>query len=211
MRKSALLVIDMQNDFCQPGAPFEVRGAMNLIPKIQEAITLFRRHTLPVVYVIREHSADGSDVEITRYRRFRERGGAFVRGTPGWSIVAEIEPRHTEPVVVKKRWSAFWQTALHERLQEFGVDQVVLAGVQTPNCIRATAFDANALDYEVVVLTDATGAAEPSAHRANLADMATIGIALMSTADLRRRLPALPREHHEALDARRPAPSAASG
>ena len=189
MGKPALLVIDMQNDFCLPGAPFEVRGALSVVPRIQELIEAFRAHGLPVVFVIREHRADGSDVEITRRERFLKAGGAFIHGTRGYALVDGLTPGPDESIVRKTRWSPFHKTDLEGMLRSRGVEVVVIAGVQTPNCIRSAAFDANSLDFEVVVSSDATGASDPDVHRANLIDMAGIGIEIASTQEIARALP----------------------
>ena len=189
MEKPALLVIDMQNDFCLPGAPFEVRGALSVVPRIQELIEAFRAHGLPVIFVIREHRADGSDMEITRRERFLKAGGAFIPGTRGYALVDGLTPRPDEPVVRKTRWSPFHKTDLEGMLRARGVEVVVISGVQTPNCIRSAAFDANSLDFEVVVSSDASGASDPDVHRANLIDMAGIGIEIASTQEIARALP----------------------
>jgi nicotinamidase-related amidase len=187
--KPALLVIDMQNDFCLPGAPFEVRGALTVVPQILELIEAFRAHRLPVIFVIREHRADGSDMEITRRERFLKAGGAFIPGTRGYALVDGLTPRPDEPVVRKTRWSPFHKTDLESMLRSRSAEVVVISGVQTPNCIRSAAFDANSLDFEVVVSSDATGASDPDVHRANLIDMAGIGIEIASTQEIARVLP----------------------
>lgn len=189
MGKPALLVIDMQNDFCLPGAPFEVCGSLSVVPRIQELIEAFRAHGLPVVFVIREHRADGSDVETTRRERFLKAGGAFIPGTRGYALVDGLTPRPDESIVRKTRWSPFHKTDLEGMLRSRNVEVVVTAGVQTPNYIRSAAFDANSLDFEVVVSSDATGASDPDVHRANLIDMAGIGIEIASTQEIARALP----------------------
>ena len=189
MGKPALLIIDMQNDFCLPGAPFEVRGALAVVPYIQRLIDAFRTHRLPVVFVIREHRPDGSDVEITRRKRFIEVGGAFIPGTRGHALVDGLEPLPDEPIVRKKRWSPFHKTDLERLLRTRAVDVVVMTGVQTPNCIRSAAFDANSLDFEVVVSSDGTGASNADVHQANLRDLAAIGIQIATSEEIVRALP----------------------
>lgn len=181
MNRTALLIIDMQNDFCLPGAPFYVNGALEVAGKIKEALEACRRYKLPVVHVIRQYQQDGSDVEITRYPYFMKVGGGVVKGTKGAEIIEPLKPVDGEHVIVKKRWSAFFQTELDNLLKGLGVTQVVITGVQTPNCIRATVWDANSHDYEVIVLTDGTGAQTPEIHQANLRDMENIGIKLVTT------------------------------
>ena len=142
-----------------------------------------------MIFVIREHRADGSDMEITRRERFLKAGGAFIPGTRGYALVDGLTPRPDEPVVRKTRWSPFHKTDLESMLRARGVEVVVISGVQTPNCIRSAAFDANSLDFEVVVSSDASGTSDPDVHRANLIDMAGIGIEIASTQEIARALP----------------------
>lgn len=195
MGKTALLIIDMQNDFCLPGASFMVDGAMPVSKKIKVALDACRQYDeIPIIHVFRYYRADGSDVELTRYGGFVKAGGSLVRGTECSKILDDLEPIDGEYLVVKQRWSAFFQTELDMLLRRLGVDQVVVTGVQTPNCIRATAWDANSLDYEVIVLTDATGAKTDEVHQANLFDMKNIGIQLLSTEEFINSLPNPPKE-----------------
>ncbi len=179
--KTALLIIDMQNDFCLPGAPFEVKGALTVVPQIKRALDACRDCGLPVVHAIRHYRADGTDVERTRLQAFLEKGGAFVEGTKGAQIIDGLRPLKGEYIVVKRRWSAFFQTELDLLLRRLNVAHIVVAGVQTPNCIRGTVWDANSLDYGVTVLTDGTCAMSPEVHQANLFDMQNIGIELKDT------------------------------
>ena len=195
MGKTAFLIVDMQKDFCLPGAPFEVYGAMKVSEKIKEALEACREHALPVVHVFRYYRADGSDVELTRYGGFVKAGTSLVRGTESAEILDDLKPVDGEYLVVKQRWSAFFQTELDLLLRRLGVDQVVVTGVQTPNCIRGTVWDANSLDYEVIVLTDGTGAKTDAVHEANLLDMKNIGIQLMTTEEFVNSLPHPPREN----------------
>lgn len=198
MGKTALLIIDMQNDFCLPGAPFEVFGAMNVAKKIKDALEGCRKHGLPVIHVFRYYRADGSDVELTRYDGFMKVGTSLVRGTKSAEVVDELKPIDGEYLLVKQRWSAFFQTELDLLLRRLGVDHVVVTGVQTPNCIRGTVWDANSLDYEVTVLTDGTGAKTDEVHEANLVDMRNIGIQTMTSAEFIASLPSPLRQNHVA-------------
>ncbi|MEG3064858.1 isochorismatase family cysteine hydrolase [Acetomicrobium sp.] len=194
MGHTAFLIADMQNDFCLPGAPFEVKGAMEVAKKIREALQACRKHGLYVAHVFRYYRPDGSDVEITRYDKFVQVGGALIEGTKGGEIVDELKPIEGEYLICKKRWSAFFQTELDNLLKRLGVDQAAVTGVQTPNCIRGTVWDANSLDYEVIVLTDGTGASSPEVHEANLNDMKNIGIKLMTVEEFIKSLPNPPKD-----------------
>ncbi|HPT65286.1 MAG: isochorismatase family cysteine hydrolase [Acetomicrobium sp.] len=194
MGHTAFLIIDMQNDFCLPGAPFEVKGAMEVAKKIREALQACRKYGLPVVHVFRYYRPNGSDVEITRYDKFVQVGGALIEGTKGGEIVDELKPIDGEYLICKRRWSAFFQTELDNLLKRLDVDQVVVTGVQTPNCIRGTVWDANSLDYEVIVLTDGTGASTSEVHEANLNDMKNIGVKLMTVEEFIKSLPNPPKD-----------------
>lgn len=192
MGKTAFMIIDMQKDFCLPGAPFEVTGAMNIVSYIKGALDACRINKVPIIHAFRYYRADGSDVELTRYEEFIKVGGGCVQGTKGAEIIDELKPMEREYLITKQRWSAFLQTELDCLLKRLGVEQIVVTGVQTPNCIRATVWDANSLDYEVIVLTDGTCAKSAEIHNANLIDMKNIGIKLMMTDEFIKSLPTIP-------------------
>jgi len=195
MGKTAFIIIDMQKDFCQPGAPFEVKGAMNVVPYIKRALDACRIHKIPIIHVFRYYRADGSDVELTRYDAFMKAGGGCVQGTQGAEILDELKPIEGEYLIIKQRWSAFFQTELDCVLKRLGVEQIIVTGVQTPNCIRSTVWDANSLDYEVIVLRDGTGARTAEVHNANLIDIENIGIKIMTTDELIKSLPIIPKDN----------------
>lgn len=106
----ALLIVDMQNDFVLPDAVLCVAGAQVSIPTIRGVADWFRARRWPVIYLVREHAADGSDVERLRLDLFH-RSPFLVPGTPGCDIVAGLEPRPGNLRLVKKRWSAFVSVA----------------------------------------------------------------------------------------------------
>ncbi|MHB8574772.1 MAG: cysteine hydrolase family protein [Dehalococcoidia bacterium] len=178
---AALIVIDMQNDFCLPAADLFVGDAPGAVPRVIEAVEGFRAAGVPVVWVLRRHRADGSDVDRSRRELFSRR--PFLVESPGADLVDGLMPHTDEAVVHKRRWSAFFGTDLDMLLRRRGVRRLYLCGVQTPNCIRTTACDANALDYECVVLSDATASADRTVQQANLFDMANMGIDVLSAAE----------------------------
>lgn len=177
-RHTALLVIDMQNDFLLSDAPMCVKGGLAVLPGVVKAVDVARKKGVHVIWVIREHDSSGTDVERIREHLFLgDRPGAVVSGTAGAALVDGLVVEKGEHVVVKKRWSAFFHTHLELILRRLGVTKIVIAGVQTPNCIRQTAFDAIAYDYEeVVCLADATAAGTLDVHEANMFDMRKVGI-----------------------------------
>lgn len=177
--RQALLCVDMQNDFCLPESPLNVAGAMKCLPRVHNAINIARNKKIPIIWVIREHHPSGTDVERFRSEMFSNGTGATVKGTRGADLVDGLEIRDEDYVISKKRFSAFMFTHLESLLRRLGVDHVVISGVQTPNCIRATAMDAIALDFpKVTVLSDATASASDAVQEANLFDMANVGVAI---------------------------------
>lgn len=181
MPRNAFLIIDMQRDFLDKDSPLVVDAGLEALPYIERALEATRKSNVPVFHVFRLYRGDGSDVEVTRYEGWKSNGGSLVPGTVGAQIPESIKPQDGEYLIVKQRWSAFFQTELDLILRRLGVKQVVLTGVQTPNCIRGTAWDANSLDYEVICLTDGTNAANAEVHEQNLRDMKNIGVKLMTT------------------------------
>jgi len=177
-QQMALLVVDMQKDFLDPKSVLFVPGGPAVIPAVQKAVDIARQKGAFVVWVVREHHETGRDVEHIRKHLYDGRTGPTVRGTDGAALADGLSPHDGEHKIVKSRFSAFFATNLDLVLRRVGIDHVVVVGVQTPNCIRATAFDAIAHDYKsVTVLSDATGAANEAIHSANLLDLRNVAIA----------------------------------
>ncbi len=181
----ALLVIDMQRDFCDEGSPLCVAGAMDCLPQVEDAVRHARSRNIPVVWIVREHHATGCDVERFRRGLYSGGRGPCTRGTPGAELVHPLEISPGDHKIIKTRFSGFHHTNLAHLLREgLGVDRVVLAGVQSPNCIRATAMDAVALDFpSVVVLSDATASATPEVQAANMHDLRNMGCTVIDVAE----------------------------
>lgn len=93
-----------------------------------------------------------------------------------------LRPMPGDYTIVKPRWSAFFGTELDLILRRLDVRTVVLAGTTTPNCIRTTCYDANSLDYNVVVLEDCCSSQTEEIQRVNIEDMARMGATIMSEA-----------------------------
>ena len=185
MKRAALLIIDMQNDFVLDGAPLKVAQARAVIPKILEILGHFRAGNQPVFHVLRVHRRDGSDVEIIRQDLFEKHPFA-VEGTHGAQVVDELLPAPGEYVIHKTRMSAFIGTELDLMLRNLGVTDLIVTGIQTPNCVRTTVFDAIAYNYPVTLIEDAVGAKNDTIHQANIGDMKNIGVRIMKTQEFLR-------------------------
>lgn len=174
---TVVLTIDMQNDILNRLVP----AARSVVPAIQRTFRAARAAGIPVVDCLSLHRADGIDVEKFRLGTFRE-GPFLERGTPGAELIPELEARAEEIQIARARFSAFFQSDLLMILTRMGVKRVVVVGVRTPNCVRSTVVDAIAYDFDVVLLDDAVTAATPEIHRANVLDMANMGV-LVQTVD----------------------------
>jgi len=181
MKKIALIIVDMQNDFVLPDAPQCVKGAVSVISNIQKVLDMFREMSLPIFHVYREYRADGSDIEKTRFDDFIHRKKYCVPQTKGCEIIDELSPINGEYSIVKNRFSGFMNTELDFILRRLEVESIVICGVQYPNCIRATVFDGVALGYDVTLVTDATAAQTEEIAQANIVDIRNIGVECIST------------------------------
>lgn len=189
--KHALLVIDMQNGFLEPASPLCIRDARATVPACARVIAACRRADIPVIFVNRAYRADGSDVEHTRRKIWEEGGKPLVPGSTGPLSVEnppELGRRAEDYEIIKPRYSAFFQTSLDLLLRRLGVDTVILTGTTTPNCIRATCYDAISLDYGVTVLSDCCSSNTAEIQRSNLRDMGNIGAEIRSSASFLRTL-----------------------
>ncbi|KAG2650149.1 hypothetical protein PVAP13_1NG148200 [Panicum virgatum] len=137
--------------------------------------------------VVREHDPSGRDVELFRRHHYSAGKGPTVKGLKGAELADGLVIKKGEYKLVKTRFSAFFATHLDSVLKTAGIKNLVIVGVQTPNCIRQTVFDAVALDYEkITVLIDATAAARPEIHLSNIRDMKNIGVETPTLEEWRR-------------------------
>ncbi len=181
--KSAFILIDMENGFITPDSAHCIAGAAATVPTCAAAIETARQKGIPVFFVKRIYRADGSDVECTRHAAWLSGGRSMSPGSFGAEEPEALRPRPGDYTIIKPRWSAFFQTELDLILRRLGVRTVILAGTTTPNCIRTTCYDANALDYNVVVLSDCTSSQTEEIQRVNLEDMARMGAHVMTAAE----------------------------
>lgn len=127
--------------------------------------------------MVREHDPSGRDVELFRRHLYSGGKGPTAKGSKGAELADGLVIKEGDYKLVKTRFSAFFATHLDSVLKTLGIKNLVIVGVQTPNCIRQTAYDAVALDYEkVTVIIDATAAARPDIHLSNIRDMKNIGV-----------------------------------
>lgn len=196
--RSALLTIDVQNDFVLPGAPAEIPGTYELVPAIRSLILAFRANGLPVIHVIRMYEPDGSNAELCRRGIFEQGKQIVSPGSRGAELVDDLKPDETvkldsplllsgglqqvgelEWVIYKPRWGAFYGTRLEFHLLSIDVDTLVISGCNFPNCPRTTIYEASERDFRVVLVTDAVS----GLYEQGLKEMAGIGAHLMNAAE----------------------------
>ena len=191
---TALVVVDVQRDFCLPGGAFHRLGVdlsmyPSLIPRLGRLIDGARAAGVLVVYVQMTTLAD-SRLESPAQIRFNMRLHAghtgeplryAVDGSPGHEMVPEIAPRPGDVVVKKYRSSGFWGTNLDMLLRSNGIETLVVAGCTTEGCVESTARDALFCDYYVVIPEDGVASDDRAQHQASMLlmrhrfDMATSG------------------------------------
>lgn len=182
--RSAFIIIDMENGFIDPDSPLCITGAAATVPALASAAEAAREKGIPVFYVKRIYRADGSDVENTRYECWRSAENVLAPASAGPCSIEEpaaLAPHPEDYIIIKPRFSAFFQTELDLILRRLGIRNIILTGTTTPNCIRTTAYDGISLDYNVIALEDCCSSQTPEIQRANMDDMARIGVTVMSS------------------------------
>jgi nicotinamidase-related amidase len=159
----AVVVIDMQHDFVDEGAPIECAGGREIVPALARLLDVARANDVPVIYTEERHRADGIDLELSN-----EEPEHCLEGGAGVEIVEGLRPREGDYVVTKRRYSGFFMTDLDLLLRSLRVDTLVLTGVATDVCVRATAQDAHQLNYRVVVPRECVAGTTSAQHDAAL-------------------------------------------
>lgn len=153
--KPALIVIDCQNDFIKGHSSYECEMLdEKLIGRISKLLMWSRERGFPIVFTQHSIKPDKSNVEFGEPDDIR----ACIVGEPGWKIVDDLSPAKGEYIVRKDKYDAFVGTNLEKLLRKLKIDTVILAGVLTNNCVRATAEGAHYRNFKVIVVSDCTGA-----------------------------------------------------
>jgi nicotinamidase-related amidase len=169
---SALVTIDVQRDTLD-GQPLEVPGTSTAVPAIARLCDAFRRTGRPIVHVVRLYEADGSNAEPARRELVSGPTPVLRPGTDGRLLAPGLladevqldddlllagQPQpvgEAEWLLFKPRWGAFYGTRLDDVLRQHGVDTIVFAGCNFPNCPRTSIYEASERDYRVVLVDDA--------------------------------------------------------
>ncbi len=179
---AALLIIDMQRDFLEPGGFGATLGndvslLRAIVPTLQKLLLAARACGLPVIHTREGHDPSLADCPPSKLERGNPSlrigdegpmGRVLVRGEPGHGIIPELAPLAEELVIDKPGKGSFWATPLHGILQDLGVQQLLVTGVTTEVCVQTTLREANDRGYDCLLIEDGTESYFPAFKQATL-------------------------------------------
>lgn len=178
VKRSALLVVDMQNFFLDPNSKTYTCSGNVILPNVKKLVSVFRDAKRPVIFTRHVHNRDLSDAGIMGWWW----DGMCIEGSAESEIHPELSPLRNEKQIFKHRYSAFYNTDLEIVLRCLKIEDIVISGVMTNMCCESTARDAYYRDYRVFFIADATGTVSEEMHIASLLNLA-FGFAHITTTD----------------------------
>jgi nicotinamidase-related amidase len=185
--KSALIIVDMQNDFLHPDGEFSRRAKAypdrnidmeflaSTIPSIMRLAAAFRKASRPVIYIVHILKPDYSDAAFPYWKRPPLVGKQFTfEGTWGAQIVDELTPLEGEHMVIKKGYGGFSNTPLDTILGNLGVNTCVVSGILTGVCVSSTIRGGVEYNYRMIIVSDATADMQKEAHKTEIKTLARV-------------------------------------
>jgi nicotinamidase-related amidase len=171
--RPAVLVIDMQHDFCDPDAPTTLWPSIgSTYEPIRQLCVSARSRRIPVFHTQGLVAADGSSAGLWRLKmRAHGEGRVQIVGSRGAEIIPELKPEPTDHVIRKWRPSAFFRTDFEVFLNTLGIDTLLVCGTSASGCVRATVTDAFMRDIRCMVVREGVADRTPAVMEANLFDM----------------------------------------
>jgi len=182
-KSTALLVIDMQRDFCEHGGFGEMLGndiseVVNIIPTVKDVIEYCRTKNMTIIYTREGHLPDLSDCPESKLRRSKKQGAGIgdlgpmgrimVRGEKGNGILDELAPVPGEYEIDKCGKGSFYRTDLEKILRDKGIKSLIFTGVTTHVCVQTTIREANDRGFECLMIEDACAAYDRTDHEASI-------------------------------------------
>ncbi|WP_445382988.1 cysteine hydrolase family protein [Robiginitalea sp. IMCC43444] len=180
--KTAILIIDMLNDYFQDGKLADHRKI--LCDKINELTGLGREIGFDVIWVRQEFKKDLSDAFLI----MREKNiSKTIEKTEGSQILNELIIHENDYEIVKKRYSAFYKTKLDEILSRANIEQLIICGINTHACVRMAAIDAYQRDIKVIIATDCVKSYDEEHHKITLGYLGSGIASLMGNEEIKNK------------------------
>ncbi|MGC8658395.1 MAG: cysteine hydrolase family protein [Desulfomonilaceae bacterium] len=204
--RSALLTIDVQEDFAVPGSSAFISGTAEIVPTLQRLVASYREAKLPVIHVVRLYTEDGANVDLCRRQKIQEGTKIVIPKTKGSQIVNDLllcsslsldteillsgklqTIGRREWIMHKPRWGAFYKTPLEGHLRRQGISTVVFSGCNFPNCPRTSTYEASERDFRIALVTDAIS----GIYARGVDELVNIGVTCLTADNMIKNLESL--------------------
>ena len=202
---TAIVVIDMQNDFCLSDAVMPVEGAMKVAPVVSEVLDSAREKQMPIIHIVRLYKPDASNVDLCRKEQILSGVRVVEPGTEGAEILETLKPEsfkykkmncsyllngdiqsigEKEWILYKSRWGAFYETQLEFFLKSQNVNSIIFMGINFPNCPRASIYQASERDFKICVVEEGMSRLDSQ----GIDELKNIGVHILSKNEVIRQI-----------------------